>query len=459
MRNTPPPSDASWSSEPSGREQGREPLDRGPQAWAGPPDGAAAEGGRPVWAWPPPEPPRPANGPARARPGTPYHRLARTWRFRWWIPPLALLVGVLLVLLTQIVMYMAAAVYMVLQGRPATGESPFGAEVPDLAFMLIVLATMTPIALLVARTVQWRPFGSLMSVEGRLRGRWLGVCALVALPVLALYLGLLYTLQLFSGGDEGFVGAFVGMERFLPALVVILLLVPFQASAEEVALRGFLMQAVGSYGRPADHPRGGSALSRLLRTPVPAILVSGTVFALMHDYTDWALLDVAVFGVAVAWLTWYTGGLEAAIGLHVVHNLVAFVLTAYEGGLADAATGSGSWAGVAGTTAEVLVYSLVVALLARRMGIRRTVPGDPEDHPEPPARRRLPHWVMQPPPAGPASSSGAPGAPGAVGGVLPRAALGDGAPHGTHFQTPPPGPYPGGHTAGPYRDPPPYGGP
>ncbi|MDA2810025.1 CPBP family intramembrane metalloprotease [Nocardiopsis sp. RSe5-2] len=400
-----------------------------------------------MWAWPPPEPPRPTGvGPASARPGTPYHRLARTWRFRWWIPLLATVVAVLLVLLTQIVMFMAAGIYMVLEGRPTSGESPFGAEVPDLAFMLVVLSTMTPIAFLVVRTVQWRPVGSLMSVEGRLRGRWLGVCALVAVPVVGLYLGALYTLQLLTGGDVAFAGPFVGMERFLPALAVIVLLVPFQASAEEIALRGFIMQAVGSFGRPADKPRGTSVVSRALRTPVAAILVSGTVFALMHDYQDWALLDVAVFGLAAAWLTWYTGGLEAAIGLHVVHNLAAFALTAYEGGLADAGTGSGSWTGVVGTTGEMLVYCTVVALLARRTGVRRTVPGDPDDHPEPPARRRLPHWALQQSPVSPVAEP------------RPQAPV-DPAPHGTHFTTPPPGLYPGGNAAGPYREPPPAGGP
>src|SRR5690606_41893162 len=45
----------------------------------------------------------------------------------------------------------------------------------------------------------------------------------------------------------------------------------------------------------------------------------------------------------ISWLTWYTGGLEAAIALHVVHNLAAFTLSAFEGTLAEAATGGGSW--------------------------------------------------------------------------------------------------------------------
>src|SRR5690606_33024902 len=400
MRNTPPPTGPSWHSGPSGPEQPG--AQQHPQDWAWPPGpaaGSAAPGeASPVWAWPPPQPPRAPSGPAQPPPGTPYHRMARTWRFRWWIPPLALVTAVLLILLTQVVLLLAGNVAALLGGRTPTADSPLGAEIPDLAFMLIVLATMTPIVFFVARVVQWRRVGGLFSVEGRMRWGWLGTCFLVALPVLAAYLGVLYVLQLAGGSGEAFVGPFVGAERFLPALAVILLLVPFQASAEEFALRGFLMQLVGSYGRGAAERRGGSPGSRLLRTPPLGILVSGTVFTLLHDYHGWALADVAVFGVAMAWLTWYTGGLEAAIALHVVHNLAAFTLSAFEGTLAEAATGGGSWEGVVGTATEAVLFCSAVVLLARRRGLRRTAPGDQDAVQAPPERRRLPHWVMRPSP-------------------------------------------------------------
>src|SRR5690606_40273883 len=98
----------------------------------------------------------------------------------------------------------------------------------------------------------------------------------------------------------------------------------------------------------------------------------------------------------ISWLTWYTGGLEAAIALHVVHNLAAFTLSAFEGTLAEAATGGGSWEGVVGTATEAVLFCSAVVLLARRRGLRRTAPGDPDAVQAPPERRRLPHWVMRP---------------------------------------------------------------
>lgn len=170
------------------------------------------------------------------------------------------------------------------------------------------------------------------------------------------------------------------------------------------------MQAVGSYGAHPWERRGSGLVARVLRTPVPAIIVSGSVFALLHDYTGWAMVDTAVFGMAMAWLSWYTGGLEAAIGLHVLHNLVAFSISTLEGTLEGAASGGGSWHGLVGRIVEVALYAAFVAWLARRTGLRRTVPEEAADHEEPaPGAMASPRET--PPWAGPTAQEphGAPG--------------------------------------------------
>ncbi|MFC3997186.1 CPBP family intramembrane glutamic endopeptidase, partial [Nocardiopsis sediminis] len=383
MRNTPPQPGSSWSPEPQGRG-GPEQSPAAPQpeqVWAWPP--VPGTGGAPAaqaWAWPPPvQPRRTGSALGRPRPGTAYHRMARTWRYRWWVPLVAIGVAVGLIIVVQLVLGMAAVIIALVNGYDATSDSFFGATLPDLAFDLIVISTMTPLVMLVAWLIQRRPVGTLFSVTGRLRWRWMLACSAIAVVPMALsFVALAGLLRVTSPGTP-FLGAFDGGSEFAGALVIIVLLVPFQASAEEIALRGFLFQAVGSIGAPADDPRGRGArvVSRVLRSPVLGILISGTVFTLLHAYGSWGLLDVAVFGIAMGWLTWYTGGLEAAIGLHVVHNLAAFGLTAYEGALADAGTGSGSWQGVAATTVEVTLYCLVVAWLARRVKVQRVVPDDP----------------------------------------------------------------------------------
>ncbi|WP_052745740.1 CPBP family intramembrane glutamic endopeptidase [Allosalinactinospora lopnorensis] len=326
--------------------------------------------------------------------------MARTWRYRWWVPLLSVLCAVVLIVLVQIAMGIAALLTALVAGLTPDPEadSIFGAPLPDLAFTLIALSTMTPLVMFVVRFVQRRPVGTLFSVEGRLRWRWMLICGAVSAVPLAVSFAVMYGLQRATAPESEFVGAFNPESGFALALLVILLLVPFQASAEEFALRGFLMQAIGAYGAGPGERRGSGVVARVLRSPVPGILVSGSVFTLMHEYTDWAMLDVAVFGIAMAWLTWYTGGLEAAVALHVLHNLVVFTITAYEGRLEDAATGSGSWQGVSGTFVEVVLYSFIVVWLARRMGVRRTVPDEAADHEEPPPQTPLPAWASQPSP-------------------------------------------------------------
>ncbi|GAB3449330.1 hypothetical protein GCM10027570_23780 [Streptomonospora sediminis] len=306
-----------------------------------------------------------------------------------------MIAAVLTILFVQLVMGMAAIVIAVVNGIEGTGDDFFNAPMPNLAMQLIVVATMAPIVLAAAWLIQRRPVGTVFSVTGRLRVRWLLCCAALAVPALGVSMATLFGLLRLTSPDTPFVAGFGGGPDFVLAITLIVLLVPFQASAEEIALRGFLMQAVGSLGAGPGEPRGAGRVSRFLRTPILGIVVSGTVFTLLHDYFGWGLLDVAVFGIAMAWLTWYTGGLEAALGLHVVHNIGAFSISAYEGTLEQAATGGGSWQGVLSTTAEVALYCAAVVWLARRMQVRRTAPEDECGRDTTGAPGALPQWTAQ----------------------------------------------------------------
>ncbi|MER2134496.1 MAG: CPBP family intramembrane glutamate endopeptidase, partial [Arthrobacter sp.] len=69
-------------------------------------------------------------------------------------------------------------------------------------------------------------------------------------------------------------------------------------------------------------------------------------------------IDVAVFAVAAGWLTWRTGGLEAAIALHVVNNLVVLALGAV--GLADPNAADLPLAHLPVSIIVVLAYALLV---------------------------------------------------------------------------------------------------
>jgi membrane protease YdiL (CAAX protease family) len=201
--------------------------------------------------------------------------------------------------------------------------------------------------------VQRRPPGTLSSVVSRLRWDWLARCVPVALVAVVLGEAAQALTFLATGVDPGYEWA--GWDRFLPAMIVVLALVPLQASAEEYAFRGWILQAFGAY----------------LRSPWPGILAGAAAFTALHGYTDWGIAYVFSFGVLMGWLAVATGGLEAPIALHVTNNVLAFGVSAASGEL-DSALEQGSlpWQSVVGTVVQFAVYILVIPRMARKRAIQ-----------------------------------------------------------------------------------------
>ncbi len=395
MGNVPPPPGSSWPAKPegpAGRAAGSYTQE---QTWAGPPGGGrlTPPGGQPVpgadpsvWAWPPPRPVRTNQFACAELPeGESYHRLGRTSRFRWWSTPLTLAVLAVLVFFLWMAIILSVTIVAIIGGSGLAPDSVTLSTIAEMAFGLLTSALFIPIVLFLVRVVQWRRVGSLLSVEGRLRWGWLARCTVVAIVPVALcaaaFLPLAKLLQPGLVPSE----ASGGTEVFAAAMTVIVLLVPFQSAAEELTMRGLLMQMVGAVGARSGERGGASAVSRVLRSPGPAILASGTLFAALylaaHPDKVWTTAALSVMGLGAAWLTWRTGGLEAAIGLHVVNSLVQFTLCVFEGRMEQIGTGlvvgsglplgAGSPLVLLLTLAQVGLYTLMVAWLAGRRGVRR----------------------------------------------------------------------------------------
>ncbi len=281
----------------------------------------------------------------------PYHRLARTPGHRWW----RTLLGTLFVVVAGVVLMGAGYVVVTLAalaaGRPenADGDPSFG-PLADLAVGFLSIAVLLPVTLLAARWIQGRPAGGLSSVAGRLRWKWLLTCVPVAVVFLVLFLTLA---SLLPGGEvvEGS-DTLAGWGPFLGSLLVLLLVVPLQAAAEEYLCRGWLLQAAGAW----------------LRSPWIPIVLQALVFAALHGWgTPWGFADLCAFGVVAGWLTVRTGGLEAAIALHVVNNLLSTALAAAYGQLAlDETAADLPWELVALDVPMLLAYAAVILWLARR---------------------------------------------------------------------------------------------
>lgn len=311
-------------------------------------------------------------------PGTPYHRLARTDRHRWWRP----ILGTVAVLAAYIFVLTAAGCVVVVVtelGRlPKTADGlPDVGPIAGTAGLLLSLAIFTPLLLLAAWLIQRRPAGTLVSVTGRLRWRWLGTCAWVALIFVLVLIGLGSVI----GDDVAPAAAtWVGWPEFLLATVMLVLLVPLQASAEEFLFRGWLLQAVGAY----------------LRGPWVPIAVQAVLFGAAHGWgTPWGFAALAVFGAATGWLTVRTGGLEAGIALHVLTNLVAFLVAAALGDLDTDETLADAPGYLAALDMVVVCgFAAVVLVLARRRGLADVVP-DPSPWPRP-APPHPPVWHAPP---------------------------------------------------------------
>ncbi|MFB6723123.1 lysostaphin resistance A-like protein [Kribbella sp. NPDC056345] len=311
--------------------------------------------------------------------GTPFHRLARTPKHAAWRPvvgSLALGGGVFAV---SIIVFVLWLVFHLLFGgeMPAlegtTGAEIFGNTNEDLALNLVLLGVLTPLVLLAAWLIQRRPAWSVASVLNKIRWRWLAWCCLPALlyVVAGTAFGLL--VDQIVPPDQSTVddGAWVGFAKFVVPLIIIVLLVPFQAAAEEFIFRGWLIQAVGAYG--PDSVEGRARWARVLfRSPWPGIVISAIAFASVHGYTGWAMADILLFAGAAAWLTVRTGGLEAAIALHVLNNLFAFLLPAATGGLDDwSEQGGAPWTILLSDIPALAIVVFSVVWLAKRQQIAR----------------------------------------------------------------------------------------
>ena len=308
--------------------------------------------------------------PAQAWGPRPYPQALRGPWHRWWRPLLGVAVVLGAGLVGLIALTLVLAVSALLQMGGASGSpsilddawlvSPWG-----LLSTNLVLAAGIPVAgLAVWAGQRWRP-GFVSSVAGRVR--WpllLGSttrAALVLVPALLIGVGV----DAAASGALGDLASFAPEPQWPALALVVLLTTPLQAAGEEYFFRGWLSQAIGSW---CASPRVAVVL--------PA-LVSATLFALAHGAQDpWLFADRFAFGLVASVVVWRTGGLEGAIAVHAVNNVVAFAVAIAYGDLEASlgVTSASPWV-VLLDVAAFATAGWVVARHADRAGAQRQVPG------------------------------------------------------------------------------------
>lgn len=190
------------------------------------------------------------------------------------------------------------------------------------------------------------------SVQPGMRWRYLIGCFLMAALVLNLILWL---------GPEGRGLAWQEAQpQWYIYLAIIVFSSPLQAAAEEIFFRGYLQQAIGS--------ATGYAWA--------GVLGSSLVFALMHGWQNDALFFHRLgFGIIAGVLVVATGGLEAAIAVHAVNNLMAFCYALVTGGVAaTAAVRAISWTAALVALVGFGLCALLAWWIGRRMNLATLTP-------------------------------------------------------------------------------------
>jgi membrane protease YdiL (CAAX protease family) len=178
------------------------------------------------------------------------------------------------------------------------------------------LAACIPLAMVLQRAFFGVRSGSLSSVMGRFRWRWMGRLALIIVPVWAVYVGGSLLLEP--------AGAVVIDGGVILLLAIVVLTTPLQSAGEEYGARGLILRSAASWFR---RPWLAFAVG---------VIISSTLFSLAHFAADWWLIAYYfVFGASAAFAARGTGGLEAPVLIHATNNVLLFVPAVLYGQLSE----------------------------------------------------------------------------------------------------------------------------
>lgn len=311
--------------------------------------------------------PRPAQvrPPALPSEPVPYHHVLRGPRRAWWRPIVSFLLVIGGILAASLAVIIASVAYIAVSG----GDFARFEEMVDdfnnpvtFGVQNLWLAALIPIAGLATWIAHGVRPGFVSSVVGRFRWGWFGWCLVVTVPLWLAYIGIAVAV------DGGGFGDTAGRPSTWVALLVLTLLTtPLQSAGEEYLFRGWLMQQIGAY------------VKNTYAALAIAVVLSSVVFALAHTSLDpWVLIDLGSFATAAVLLTWRTGGLEAAVALHIVNNVIVLVLSILTTGLQDAFVSPDTTSDPVTTVVSVValtITSSVIWWLAGRRGVARRTRG------------------------------------------------------------------------------------
>jgi membrane protease YdiL (CAAX protease family) len=164
------------------------------------------------------------------------------------------------------------------------------------------VAIFIPALLIAAIIVKDRPFSSYASVKGGWNLKILCAGLAVGLIVSAAPNAIVTIVNTAERGEVSFTAI---------GLVFLLIMTPLQCIAEEYIFRGLIMQTFGGW----------------FNSPIIGIVLQAVVFALMHPYSLLGVVTIAVSGLCLGVITYYSKGIEMSAAFHICNNLSSFILT------------------------------------------------------------------------------------------------------------------------------------
>lgn len=273
----------------------------------------------------------------RDRPFGVHFRMAR------WKSLVVLIAIPVTLLLVQIIVFQA--VYA-LEGPPVpnkTSLTPLAIAATGIS-TAITAVLMTMLVAAMAK-VSWRAvFRHDRAFDWHRVGIYLlGSAALVVAAILVT--------ALIAPGSMGW-GTFAVGATTIAIILVSLIGIPLQSAGEEVVFRGVLIPAAGSWFR------------NIPLAVIFGILLSGVLFAAVHVTLDpWLLSYLIVFSASTTVMGLLSGGLEAAMALHVANNLIAGVVNPLFTGGGSTTIDRGVGAGPGAALLILMVMNVAVVVM------------------------------------------------------------------------------------------------
>jgi membrane protease YdiL (CAAX protease family) len=186
-----------------------------------------------------------------------------------------------------------------------------------LAIMLCTFAVMYFLFALLVKPLHGRTVRE--TINGRKRIRWDRIRMGIIVWGIIILADSVITLLTASPGEYEFR---FNAATFFPMLLILLLIMPFQTSIEEILCRGYLAQGV----------------ARCTKSRWWALIIPSVFFALLHsanpevkEYGFWLMIpNYLIMGLMLGIISILDDGIELALGIHFINNALSSALVTHK---------------------------------------------------------------------------------------------------------------------------------